>query len=192
MWHSYCIKDGLWNAQRLTVSHIYADTNCLAALPCWKSRLSSPINLAQETRSAPLFHSALWEEDSFSECTDFKRLLHLISVQYFSTLPPPFPVCFSLSQTEHTLFFLLRRDASSQPDPDWSPLSFSSSQTLSSSSAANVIYLIWVINQFGPFLLFVERVDKAWSDNFLAPALIPLREGCLLARGEEEQQNILI
>lgn len=73
------------------------------------------------------------------------------------------------------------------------PLSFSSSQTLSSSSAANVIYLIWVINQFGPFLLFVERVDKAWSDHFLAPALIPLREGCLLfAGGEEEQQNILI
>ncbi len=73
------------------------------------------------------------------------------------------------------------------------PLSFSSSsQTLSSSSAANVIYLIWVINQFGPFLLFVERIDKAWSDNCLAPALIPLREGCLLAGGEEEQHNILI
>lgn len=72
------------------------------------------------------------------------------------------------------------------------PLSSSSSQTLSSSSAANVIYLIWVIHQFGPILLFVERVDKAWSDNCLAPAPIPLREGRMLAEREEEQQDRLI
>lgn len=72
------------------------------------------------------------------------------------------------------------------------PLFFSSSQTLSSSSAANVIYLIWVINQFGPILLFVERVEKAWSDNCLAPAPIPLREGRMLAKREEEQQDRLI
>lgn len=111
----------------------------------------------------------------------------------FSTLLPSFPVCFSLSQTELLFFFAPPWCIQSTKPRLISPLSFSSSsQTLSSSSAANVIYLIWVINQFGLFLLFVERVDKAWSDNCLAPALIPLREGCLLAGGEEEQQNILI